>query len=83
MSKPTYAELIAILENAQSVASIGLTEKRIDVILAALRIANAGVTDALEGLLGYTGGWDIDETKHADHPIVLARQALKRAGVEL
>lgn len=37
--EPTYNELIAVFENAQSVRSIGLTEKRIEVILRALRIA--------------------------------------------
>jgi hypothetical protein len=79
-TEPTYAELIAIFENAQSVRSIGLTEKRIDVILRALRVADAGLVEAMQNLLNYTGGWDLP--LHGEHPISKARAALYRAQMD-
>lgn len=79
-ARPTYAELITVFENSATVRSIGLTEKRIDVLLEALRIADAGVVDATVELLQYNGGWDL---KDEQHPIVKARRALERAGVKL
>ncbi len=71
-----YTRLIAVLENAKSVRSISLTEKRIDVLVDALTVANSGIVEALEQLLNYTGGWDL---KNPEHPIVIARTALVKA----
>lgn len=76
---PSYAELIAVLENSQSVRSINMTEKRVTVLVKALRIADAGLVDAIEDLLNYTGGWDLP--LHGDHPISKARAALAKAGM--
>jgi hypothetical protein len=42
---PSYKELITVLENSQSVASIGLTEKRVSTMLSALRMADALTND--------------------------------------
>lgn len=76
MTHPTPAELIHILSNAHSVRSVGLTEKRIDVLLAGLRCLDAELIAATRGLLEYTGGWDITDTSH---PIYKARIALDKA----
>lgn len=43
---PSYKEMIAVLENSESVRSIGLTEKRIGTLLSALRMADALTNDA-------------------------------------
>lgn len=76
MKHPEYRQLINVLENSKTVRSIGLTEKRIDVLVDALTIADSGIVDALEGLLNYTGGWDL---KDPEHPIVKARVALVKS----
>ena len=79
--KPTYRELINVLQNAATVRSISLTEKRIDVLVEALTIADAGTVDALLELLNYTGGWDLP--LEGDHPISKARRAVLKAGGKL
>lgn len=71
-----YRRLIAVLENAKSLRSIDLTEKRVDVLVDALTVADSGIVEALEQLLNYTGGWDLTDPKH---PIVIARTALVKA----
>jgi hypothetical protein len=71
-----YTRLIAVLENAKSVRSIGLTEKRIDILVDTLTVASSGIVEALEQLLNYTGGWDLTDPTH---PIVIARTALVKA----
>lgn len=74
-----FTELLAIVESDEF-RMLELSGKRRETIVEALRIANAGVTDALSELLQYTGGWDL---KDPEHPIVKARHALECAGVKL
>lgn len=71
-----YRRLIAVLENVATLRSFDLTEKRVDVLVDALTIADSGIVEALEQLLNYTGGWDL---KDPEHPIVIARTALVKA----
>lgn len=97
MTRPTYAELITIFETAASVRSVGLTEKRIDVILDALRIAEALEHKAACPLCLRTGPADgvaialLEllqynggwDLQNPEHPIVKARRALECVGVKL
>lgn len=77
-------QLIQVLGNIprrKSRAAIDLTNKRVDLLIAALEVADAGVVQALEDLLQYTGGWDL---KNPDHPIAKAiavRNKLIAAGL--
>lgn len=77
---PAYAELIAVLQNSATLRSINMTEKRVEVLVEALTIADSGIVQALEDLLKYTGGWDLP--LHGDHPISKARLALLKAKSE-
>lgn len=77
----TERQLINVLVGARSLRSIDMTEKRVDMLIAGLEAIDAGVVQALEDLLQYTGGWDL---KNPDHPIVKAiavRNKLIAAGL--
>lgn len=77
MTKPNYRQLINVLQNARSVRSISLTEKRVDMLVEGLTLADAGVLQALEDLLQYTGGWDLKKA-NPHHPIARAIVALEK-----
>ena len=75
-----YKQLATVLGNIprrDGRAAIDLTNNRVDTLIEALTIADSEIVQALEGLLQYTGGWDLP--LHGDHPISKARLALKKA----
>ena len=75
-----FSELLAVFESSISNRSLDVSGKRRELVIEALRIADADLVGALTQLLQYTGGWDL---KDPNHPIVIARTALERAGVKL
>lgn len=73
-----FTELLAVLESDASNRSIEISgSKRRETVIAALRIADTGLVEAMQDLLNYTGGWDLPI--NGDHPISKARAALFRA----
>jgi hypothetical protein len=76
-----YSELLALVRDPHiSNRSLDMTDRRRIIIAAALQVADANLIEALVELLQYTGGWDMTDE---NHPIVKARRALERAGVQL